>query len=57
MEEFNAGPMRFLRNTEDVRFIDSVYRNRDAQKARRKEMMLDKWWEGEDETLREVAES
>lgn len=56
-ELFEEGPLRFLRNTEDVRFIDSVYRNRDMQKARKKEMVLEKWWEEEDETLKEVAAS
>ena len=57
LSEFNDGPLRFLRNTPDVRFIDSVYRNRDMQKARRKLMMLDKWWDEDDETLRNVAAS
>ncbi|KAJ7589596.1 hypothetical protein C8J56DRAFT_939043 [Mycena floridula] len=56
-EQFNDGPIRFLRNTTDVRFIDSVYRNRDAQKARRRLMTLEKWWNEDDETLKAVAAS
>ncbi|KAI9713493.1 MAG: hypothetical protein M1820_000875 [Bogoriella megaspora] len=40
---------RWLVSPEDVRKIDSVYRNRDAGKARRGEMVLDKWWDDEDE--------
>jgi len=35
----------------DVRFIDSVYRNRDAGKARRGLMRLDKVWMDGDDTL------
>ncbi len=42
---FLQGELRFLRNTREVRYIDSLYRNRDMQKARRGEMVLDKWWE------------
>ena len=57
LSEFHDGPVRFLRNTSDARFIDSVYRNRDMQKARRKLMMLDKWWDEDDGTLRNVAAS
>lgn len=33
----------------DVRYIDSVYRNRDAGMARRGLMVLDKWWKDEEE--------
>lgn len=37
----------------DVRFIDSVYRNRDAGAARRGEKRLEKWW-GDERVLEEV---
>jgi hypothetical protein len=56
-DKFFAGPLRFLRNTPDVRYIDSVYRNRDASKARRGLMVLDKWWDEEDDTLELVENS
>lgn len=39
----------------DVRKIDSVYRNRDAGKARRGELVLDKVWAEGDTLLQEVA--
>lgn len=38
----------------DVRKIDSVYRNRDAGLARRGLKKLDKWWERDDKTLKQV---
>lgn len=38
----------------DVRKIDSVYRNRDAGMARRGLKKLEKWWNEDDETLKEV---
>ncbi|KAF2795058.1 RNI-like protein [Melanomma pulvis-pyrius CBS 109.77] len=41
----------------DVRKIDSVYRNRDSRLARRGLMKLDKFWDEDDETLKEVMES
>ncbi|CAK1362602.1 unnamed protein product [Cercospora beticola] len=55
-EEFHNGPKRFLLSPPDVRYIDSVYRNRDAGMARRGLKVLDKWWEEGDETLRMVQE-
>ncbi|PPJ58784.1 hypothetical protein CBER1_08222 [Cercospora berteroae] len=55
-EEFHNGPKRFLLSPPDVRYIDSVYRNRDAGMARRGLKVLDKWWEEGDETLRLVHE-
>lgn len=53
---FLQGELRFLRNTREVRHIDSVYRNRDAQKARRGELVLNKWWESglDAEVLKQV---
>lgn len=54
MAEFTAGPLRFLRSPEDVRHIDSVYRNRDAQAARRSEKILKKDWDSDDDTMEEV---
>ncbi|KAK6498840.1 hypothetical protein TWF481_011412 [Arthrobotrys musiformis] len=44
-EEWIATEKRWLVNDqEDVRAIDSVYRNRDAGMARRGQMILKKWW-------------
>lgn len=54
-EEFSAEHKRFLTSPQDVRLIDSVYRNREAAKARRGLAKLDKWWAEGDETLRMVA--
>jgi hypothetical protein len=49
-DEWFAGVKRFVINPRDVRYIDSVYRNRDAQLARRGLKILQKDW-GEDRTL------
>jgi hypothetical protein len=50
--EFLVHHKRWLVNDEtDVRKIDSVYRNRDADMARRGLKRLDKWWDEGDETL------
>jgi hypothetical protein len=48
------GPLRFLLNGEHVRYIDSVYRNRDTTKAKRGMMVLQKKWDEGDTTLMEV---
>ncbi|KAG8628373.1 hypothetical protein KVT40_004246 [Elsinoe batatas] len=53
-EEWFEGERRFLLSPRDVRFIDSVYRNRDAGKARRGEMVLQKKWKEGDGVLDEV---
>jgi hypothetical protein len=54
-DEWHAAEKRWLVNDKtDVRKIDSVYRNRDAGLARRGLMKLDKWWDEDDETLKEV---
>ncbi|KAF2226687.1 hypothetical protein BDZ85DRAFT_191728 [Elsinoe ampelina] len=53
-EEWFEGERRFLLSPRDVRFIDSVYRNRDAGKARRGEMILQKRWKQGDGVLDEV---
>ncbi|KAM3420937.1 hypothetical protein BST61_g4171 [Cercospora zeina] len=53
-DEFLNGPKRFLLSPPDVRYIDSVYRNRDAGMARRGLKMLNKWWQVGDETLQLV---
>lgn len=50
-EQFHASEKRFLMSPPDVRFIDSMYRNRDAGKARRGLMRLDKVWMDGDDTL------
>lgn len=47
---------RFLISPKDVRYIDSVYRNRDAAAARRGLKKLEKWWEDGDETLKQVQD-
>lgn len=54
--EFESGEKRFLINPRDVRLIDSVYRNRDANAARRGLKHLDKWWNDDDETLARVQD-
>ncbi|CAI6271127.1 unnamed protein product [Periconia digitata] len=54
-DEFRANQKRWVVSDQtDVRKIDSVYRNRDAQMARRGLKVLDKWWEEDDETLQKV---
>lgn len=53
-ERFESGQKRFLISPEDVRFIDSVYRNRDAGAARRGLKKLVKRWDEDDETLQHV---
>jgi hypothetical protein len=52
--QFLDGPMRLLINGEHVRYIHSVYRNRDTRKVRRGEMVLQKKWDEGDNTLMEV---
>lgn len=53
--EFRADEKRWLNNDkEDVRKIDSVYRNRDAGKARRGLMTLVKDWDEGDDTLARI---
>ena len=53
---FESEYKRFLVSPKDVRFIDSVYRNRDAAAARRGLKKLDKWWDEDDETLQKVQD-
>ena len=54
-DDFMKEHRRWLVNDRtDVRKIDSVYRNRDAGLARRGLKKLDKLWDEEDETLKEV---
>ncbi|PSK35072.1 hypothetical protein B9Z65_1655 [Elsinoe australis] len=50
---FLAKEKRFVVSPRYVRFIDSVYRNRDAGAARRGEKRLEKWW-GDEGVLEEV---
>lgn len=47
---------RFLLSPKDVRFIDSVYRNRGAAAARRGLKKLEKSWDEDDETLQKVQD-
>lgn len=56
-DEFEAGGKRFLMSPQDVRLIDSVYRNRDSGKARRGLMRLEKVWAEGDETLKMVQQA
>ena len=56
-ERFRDRTLRFVKNTRDVRFIDSVYRNRDANLARRKLKVLKKRWDEGDTTLEKVMAS
>lgn len=53
---FEREVKRFLVSPRDVRFIDSVYRNRDAAAARLGLKKLDKWWDADDETLERVRD-
>ena len=53
-DEFNADRLRWLVSPEDVRFIDSLYRNRDAGLARRHLKVLKKNWDEDDETMKDV---
>ena len=55
-EQFDAEYKRFLVSPQDVRLIDSVYRNRDAGAARRGLKRLDKWWKEDDVTLEQVKD-
>lgn len=58
IEEFHNQEVRWLRGPkEDLRKIDSVYRNRNAGLARRGLKKLDKWWSEEDSTLDKVMAS
>lgn len=50
-DEFLRTGIRFLRSPEDVRLVDSIYRNRDAGQARRKKFVLKKAWDNHDLTL------
>ncbi|KAG0034112.1 hypothetical protein BGZ81_006138 [Podila clonocystis] len=52
--QFVEEEKRWLINDRDVRKIDSVYRNRDANLARLKQMTLVKDWEEGDDTLERV---
>lgn len=54
-DEFMNEHRRWLVNDKtDVRKIDSVYRNRDAGLARRGVKKLEKSWDEDDQTLKEV---
>ena len=57
-DTFNNEEKRwFVNDKEDVRKIDSVYRNRDANMARQGLKKLDKWWDEGDDTLNQVMAS
>ena len=55
-QQFDAEHKRFLVSPKDVRYIDSVYRNRDAGAARRGLKVLDKWWKEGDVTLQQLRD-
>ena len=55
-EDFDREHLRWLKSPKDVRYIDSVYRNRDASLARRKLMVLRKRWDEGDRTLERVKD-
>ena len=48
---FDAEEKRWLISPKDVRLIDSAYRNRDAQLARRGQLVLEKVWQDGMETV------
>ena len=54
-QRFMEEELRFLISPREVRNINSVGRNRDAQMAKQKEIVLNKHWEEGDETLLRVA--
>ena len=51
---FDAEEKRWLINPKDVRLIDSAYRNRDARLARRGQLVLEKVWQDDMETVNGV---
>ena len=51
---FDAQEKRWLISPEDVRLIDSAYRNRDAGLARRGQLNLEKVWQDGMETVNSV---
>lgn len=55
--DFEQSELRWVRSPKDVRFIDSVYRNRDMAAARRQQMVLKKLWMEEDGDLEEMVGS
>lgn len=57
-DDFLNRELRWLKGPkEDLRKIDSVYRNRDVGLARRGLKILDKWWDQGDDTLNRVMNS
>lgn len=55
---FNNEEKRWIINDKkDIRKINSVYRNRDANMARQGLKKLDKWWDESDDTLNQVMAS
>ncbi|KAK5942522.1 hypothetical protein PMZ80_005087 [Knufia obscura] len=58
VNKFDSNEVRWLKGPkEDLRKIDSVYRNRDAGLARRGLKRLEKRWSEDDKTLQEVMRS
>ncbi|KAF2669951.1 RNI-like protein [Microthyrium microscopicum] len=58
LNDFHSDEIRWLKGPkEDLRKIDSVYRNRDAGLQRRGLKRLNKWWHSDDQTLDVVMNS
>ena len=55
-EDFRRGEKRWLISTKDVRLIDSGYRNRDADLARRGKLELKKWWDEDADLVSRVMD-
>lgn len=55
-EDFQQGERRWLISPKDVRLIDSGYRNRDADLARRGKLVLKKWWDEDADLVSRVME-
>ena len=55
-EDFRRGEKRWLISPKDVRLIDSGYRNRDADLARRGKLELKKWWDEDADLVSQVMD-
>ena len=57
VSRFNAEEKQWLISPKDVRLIDSAYRNRDAGLARRGQLVLNKVWQDDIETVNGVMDA
>ena len=55
-ENFQRGEKRWLISPKDVRLIDSGYRNRDSDLARRGKLVLKKWWDEDADLVSRVMD-